>query len=44
MNKTTRIIRAFILGIWRITRALFKVVACIVYMFIVALYYASKGV
>ena len=44
MNRAASITRAFILGIWYITRVLFKIIACIVYVFIVALYYASRGV
>lgn len=44
MNRGVRIIRGLILGLWYIIRALFKIIMCIVYVFIVALYYASKGV
>lgn len=44
MNRAASIIMGLILGIWYIIRAVFKIIVCIAYMFIVALYYASKGV
>lgn len=44
MNRGARIIMGLILGLWYIIRAAFKIIVCIVYVFIVALYYASRGV
>lgn len=44
MNRAARIVRALILGIWYIIRVSFKIITCVIYVFIVALYYASKGV
>ena len=44
MNRAARIIRGLILGLWYIIMAAFKIIVCIVYVFTVGLYYASRGV
>lgn len=44
MYRGVSIIKTLIIGVYNIICVLFKILVCIVYVFTVALYYASKGV